>query len=196
VTLFEIQDALTRRWPELNRMGSDQIAAGDRVAFLIEVGTEPQTFDREVLTGVVVDADASTLDVELDAPDGCSHGLCRGDRRKVPRRAVLGWSRAGDPQRRAAVEWKPTPNDDGVFVRHVEVGEPIALALPDQRPGMRWSVEPAGSSFRLLDVQPDNLAHVVFDRASRAGRFTVRLHADDPGWESALLGHWAFQVKG
>jgi hypothetical protein len=40
-------------------------------------------------------------------------------------------------------------------------------------------------------VRPDNLARVVFDRGS--GRYTVRLLADDPGWQTAL-GHWAFEV--
>ncbi|MFV8755732.1 hypothetical protein ACNOYE_34710 [Nannocystaceae bacterium ST9] len=76
----------------------------DRAGFLIEVDSEPETFDREIMTGMVVAMEPETLDVELDAPTG------KGERRAIPRRAVLGWTRGQDPQRRVALAWRPKPD--------------------------------------------------------------------------------------
>ena len=195
-TLFEIQDALEKRWPKLERIGSDQIVVGDRVAFLIEIGSDPESFERELRTGFVAALDERSLTVELDPLAGAGMNPNEGARMIIPRGAVLGWSRANAPQRRVAIEWTAKPDDEGLFVRHVEIGQPITLAIPEHRAGLRWSIEPAAANFRVLGVDANNLAQVVFDRGSRSGRFHVRLHADDPGWGSTAIGHWAFQLRG
>ena len=189
-------NALETRWPKLERIGSDQIVVGDRVAFLIEIGSDPESFARELRTGFVAALDERSLTVELDPLAGAGLNPNEGARTIIPRGAVLGWSRANAPQRRVAIEWTAKPDDEGLFVRHVEIGQPITLAIPEPRAGLRWSIEPAAANFRVLGVDANNLAQVVFDRGSRSGRFHVRLHADDPGWGSTALGHWAFQLRG
>lgn len=189
--LMDLRHHLSERWPKLRTLSLDDIDTHDRVAFLVEVGSSPDSFAHELLTGTVVALEGEQMIVGLgcEPRHTCRHGLCCEGVTLVPRRAVLAWSAAADPER--AVELDAI--DDAPLVRHVAPGEPIELTVLD-RPGSRWSVEPAGAAEVQVLEKSDNAATVAL-RPARPGPVTLTLTAPHEDWGTLQLGRWALQVE-
>lgn len=181
-TIFAAQDALQQRWPDLERFGSEAIAVGDRVGVLVERGSSPPDVARVLASGRVLELQPDALVVALDERDASGPLV-------IPRAAVLGWARAATTQRSVALAWRPEPDQDGLFVRHVEPEQVVTLPLPETRGRLSWSTQPA-VDLRVVEVVRGQ-ARVMLGRGAPSGRVLVQAFAD-----AAPLGRWSFQVRG
>jgi hypothetical protein len=188
--LEAITRELEKRWPELRRIGQRRIGEADRVAFVVEVGSRPYTFARELMTGTVIGIDGDTLAVSLDCipRETNRHGMQCESLAAVPRSAVVGWARPEDPEQSAELgAFEPES-----FTRYVRAGEPIELAAQSM-PETHWSVEPAGAAVVDVLEHRGNVARIVL-RDVMPGRIDLALVGGSEELGEHVLGRWPIVV--
>ena len=193
--LSTIADALARRWPVHSITGVERIRVGDRVALLVEVGSTPSTIARELVTGRVLETVVGGYRVQVeDAPAlACRHGLCADATIDLSPAHVLVWSSGTPNPRRPPIAFAPEPDDEGLFVRQIRVGQPFEIVLSQGYERMRWELEPAGAA--QLDVLGlGDVARLAFTRGPSSGRVELRLRSENR-MDPVELGRWAFQFN-
>lgn len=186
----EVAAVLSKRWPMLRELGQSRIGEGDRVGVVLEVGSQPGTTTRELLTGTVIAVDGDDLIVAPScAPrESERHGVTCQSLALVPRRTVVGWARPEDPEQDGELEHR----EGAARVRYVREGEPIQLSFGAATP-KAWTIEPRGAA-EVVELGRRDRATTIALRRTQRGRVECELHGDTELGEGLSLGRWRFVV--